>query len=352
MIYFKKVMRLCKFIIFIFVISQLILPTVSGSVGFSNSGFLINDQLSRIMGDSEILETSVQKIEDQSKYDPMISLSYTPINQIGSIGDNRSIIDELNVNHPFEVNLTKALYDSTTSTGNYSIAAISGYTSLLKYNISSMTAIPDYLYIEDAKSGNDDLADGSFLAIAQGFEITWDYAEFYGADIWFEIDGSGSLGTSALDLFLVKDNGSDPDINNASSILSNDINDPYTDINPVPSEDAGDLTFYDFEDVILEKGKYLVIANLSSVDATATENFAWVYKNGVPFLGNSCRYDATTLNWEERANADYTLMPYVLPLNSSQQPLTYNDPDLISLTDNALAINDVDQTIIGTGFHN
>ncbi len=327
----------------------MVLPLLIGNY---NPSMIENGFLLRKIDDS-FNPDEIESNEDL--FDNQLKFSYTPVNQMSSNGMNFSIDDDLLAYHSFDLNLTKASYVSATSTGSYSISDLTGYTPELEYNITSITAIPEYLEIEYQRSGNDDIEFGTYLAIAQEFEITWEYAEFYGADIHFEIDGSGSLGTNALELFLVKveSSGLPPDITNSSAILSNDLNDPYTNSTPVPSEAAGTLTFYDFEDIILEKGKYFVIANLSTVDSTSPgENFAWGYKNGGPFAGNSYAFDNSTMTWVNRSsNVDYTLMPYILPLDISQQPFTFNDPDQISLTDNAVAVNDLDQTINGTGLH-
>ena len=97
-----------------------------------------------------------------------------------------------------------------------------------------------------------------------------------------------------------------------------------------------------------------MIANLSSVDSSPpSQNFAWAYKNGGPYDGDSYAFNNNTLSWDDKSSTvDYTLMPFILPLNSSMQPFAFNDPDQIGLTDNAIAVNELDQTIVGTGLHN
>ncbi|MBY9002220.1 MAG: hypothetical protein KGD64_14970, partial [Candidatus Heimdallarchaeota archaeon] len=285
--------------------------------------------------------------------DTNLKLAYTPIDGLSGSSINFDITDQLTFNHPFEINLTKADYSSIVSENSFSLADIPGYTPDLAYNITSIVPLPDYIEIESAKSGNEDLGDGDYLALAQGFEIQWDYAQFVGADMWLEVIGSGSLGTDSLDLFLIKDENVFPDINNVSKILSYDRSNPYDNGHLPPSVAANALTFYDFEDVILEKGKYILIANLSSVDLTSPGmNFAWTSKNGVPYLGKTYRFDSNTLTWENRTNViDFSLMPKVLQLDASQQPLIYTDPDEISLVDNNVAVHDTNQILSGTGSH-
>ncbi|MCK4845765.1 MAG: hypothetical protein KAS95_08840, partial [Candidatus Heimdallarchaeota archaeon] len=268
-------------------------------------------------------------------------------------GNTFDIMDDLSFNHPFELNLTKLIYISTESENFFSIDQIAGYSQNLKYNITSITAITEYINVESSVSNSDALADNEYVTIVQGFEIISYYANFVGADIFLDILGSGSLGTYTLDLFLIKDEGVYPDINNVSKILSNDTNSPYDSGNIVPSAVENGLTFYDFDDVILLKGKYFVVANLSTVDTTNPgQTFEWKFKNGIPFPEKSYRLDEETLVWEDvTGSIDYTLMPKIQPLNSSMQPMTYT-PDDINLDDNLVAIHDVDQSIIDVGRHN
>ncbi|MCG3260998.1 MAG: hypothetical protein H7644_14680, partial [Candidatus Heimdallarchaeota archaeon] len=192
------------------------------------------------------------------------------------------------------------------------------------------------------------------MAIAQGFTVSWDYAEFYGTDIYLDIIGSGSLGTAELDLFLIKDEGAVfPDVTNSSKILSNCSANPFTATNLVPSAAAAALTYYDFDDVILSNGKYFIVANLSTIDSTPPgQNFAWRSKNGVPYSGESYRWDSSGPTWDNRTmNVDYTLVPKLLPLNQFQEPLSFTNPADIGLEDNSNPITSLSQTILGTGIH-
>ncbi|MBA7525038.1 hypothetical protein ES705_17185 [subsurface metagenome] len=271
-------------------------------------------------------------------------------------GNTFDIMDNLSFNHPFELNLTKLTYLSANSESFFSIDQIAGYSQNLKYNIISITAITDYVYIESSVSSDDALAEGEYLTIVQGFEITSDYANFLGADIFLDINGAGTLGIYSLDLFLIKDEEIEevyPDINNVSKILSNDTHSPYDSGNILPSSVENGFTFYDFNDVILSRGKYFIVANLSTIDTSSPgQTFEWKYNKDAPYGGKSYRYDDAKSQWDnETEKVDYTLMPKILQLNSSKQPMTYTPVD-INLTDNLVEIHDVDQSILDVGRHN
>lgn len=346
--------RFYKVIVSVFLLTQLISTSV-----LSNSSI-------NLVGETDVHESNLQYndfisfdsiLKDETLYVPnnnIVKLQYIPIDNYSSVGDNFAVEDDFYLSHTFELNLTKSTYTSD-STNQFSISDIAGYSDQLQYGIENITAIPDYFTIESAVSGFDDLADSDYLAIAQGFTVEWDYAEFYGTDIYLDIKGSGSLGIAELDLFLLKDEGAVfPDVTNISKILSNCSDNSFTDANPVPSAAAAALTYYDFDDVILEKGKYFIVANLSTVDSTSPgQNFAWTLKNGGPFLGESYRWDAIGLTWDNRTTiVDYTLAPLLLPLDEFQEPLTFTNPAAIDLKDGLTSITAVDQVISGTGVHN
>ena len=280
-------------------------------------------------------------------------LSYIPVDDHIGTGDDFTINDDLGLYHSFELNLTKPTYSSLSS-NQFSIDDIAGYSNQLAYGIEKIESIPEYFVVEATQSGYDELAHDQYLAIAQGFTISWDYAEFYGTDIYLDIIGSGSLGTVELDLFLIKDEGAVfPDVTNSSKILSNCTDNSFTNSNPVPSAAASDLTYYDFDDVILDKGKYFIVANLSTLDLTdPAQTFAWRSKNGAPFLGESYRWDSSGPTWDNcTVNVDYTLAPKLLPLNQFQEPLSFTNPADIELEDNSDPITSLNQIILGTGIH-
>lgn len=274
--------------------------------------------------------------------------SYTPITSHSSEGVNLNVSDKISFSHSFSLNL-----DSTNHyTNSYSINSFTGYTPELFYNITDITAIPEYFPVETSWGGsNIELAYNQYLSILQGFDVPWDYAEFVGADIYLETVGSGSLGSVELELWLIEDEGVFPDMNNPNN-LSFDFSAPYTNANPVPSAATNNFTFYDFNDTIIPKGDYFIVANLSVVDITdPSQRFAWNYKTGVPYNGKSYLWDQSATWLNRTNNYDFPLIPKLLPLDINKNPKTFTNPASANLTDNGNPITTVNQLILGTGAH-
>ncbi len=181
---------------YIFLISQAI-----ASYGINNYETVDVSLNSNILQNSSF---TTNKNLNNGEYLKFPHLSYTPIDDHIGTGNNFAIDDDLSLYHSFELNLTKPTYSSLSS-NQFSIDDIAGYSSQLEYGIEKIESIPEYFVVEDVQSGFDELAHDKYLAIAQGFTISWDYAEFYGTDIYLDIIDSGSLGTVKLDLFLIKD---------------------------------------------------------------------------------------------------------------------------------------------------
>ncbi|MCG3260250.1 MAG: hypothetical protein H7644_10915, partial [Candidatus Heimdallarchaeota archaeon] len=123
------------------------------------------------------LQNSIFTTNNIEEYIKLPHLSYIPIDDHIGTGNDFTINDDLSLYHSFELNLTKPTYSSLSSS-QFSIDDIAGYSNQLEYGIEKIESIPEYFIVEDVKSGVDDLAHDQYLAIAQGFTISWDYAEF------------------------------------------------------------------------------------------------------------------------------------------------------------------------------
>ncbi|MCE7748100.1 MAG: hypothetical protein GPJ51_06865 [Candidatus Heimdallarchaeota archaeon] len=272
-------------------------------------------------------------------------LLYTPITNVSGVGSSLSGKDVLTVNDYQSLNLT---YNEISGQfeDNYTIDPIAGYDPFrLNYNISSIIAKTDLYPIEAEGDTQMALGDAfSRLAIAQSFDVIWDYAVFSGAKLYLIDDGP--LGGTELDLFLVKANDltGQP---NMTDILSSDINGPYTETNSLPASTIDNLPFYDFADVVLESGKYFVVANLTVVGGP--KNFFW-YSYSVAPLDSDTYYMDNSGVWNLQLT-DHTFIPQLLPSYDNGTALAFSDLSQISLQDNSVDVPSTTSSISSTGFH-
>ncbi|MHA1400293.1 MAG: hypothetical protein ACTSQE_08085 [Candidatus Heimdallarchaeaceae archaeon] len=309
-------------------------------------------------------ESNIKINEPQNYNSPLIKLdvrsgeegyySYTPINKVSGSSNQFSAIDNLTVNHGFDINLT---YDGEDSIINsYEITRISDYNNVsLNYNITKITAISDYYPVEDdaASTSVEELSYYDNIRMAQEFEVKWDYAQFEGSKIYLDTTGTGDWGTYELEIFLVsaQSNGKP----NMTNIISSDVNDPYDTNNLLPSSSSTNIHYYDFTDVILPKGKYFIVANLSTIDTSddgSYKHFAWHWKGGTdPIEGATYYWDYNDNDWTSVSNYDYVLLPRLLPCYQNGIALEFASVNQIVLEDNGTVVSSNDATINALGLH-
>jgi len=287
------------------------------------------------------------KIQNQSPSDDYLSI-YNSVTNVSNSGSNFVAHDHLNVEQDLSLNFTyNDLEDGFTA--DYTISSISGYSDeFLNYGIQEIRAKKDYYTIEDQYDDYQIILQPLFY-IAQGFEIPWSNASFYGALLNLDaIGGSAHTGTNEIELFVVKANETTglPDL---STRLSNELNGPYSRTNPLPA--PGNTVFYDFEDTILNQGLYYVVMNLTNSDSTASKKFAWSGHLESSGSGGDTYYyfnDTDTWSLEE---IDHTLSVQVLPCDEYGVARIFEDLSEISLQDNTITIQSFTDSISSTGLH-
>ncbi len=309
----------------------------NSSILFSSKRSLSSDSYNSLNNDIET--TNHNHLITESDFSN--SKSYKEIDQVQINGDNFSIIDDLSIYHDFSLNLTL----DNNHKSSFTIDDISEYnTDQLNYNILNISSLQDYYPLELEQNKQYYLSNTENIALAQGFEVLWDNAVFFGANLSLNVDRIGTLGSYELELFVVKANDTGyPDLNN---IVSYELTSPYNETNYALLDNQ--LSFYDFEDTVLVRGKYCVIANLSSVD----DNPSKIIWNGK--VGHS---DGTTYfrdssgNWDKKASLDLSLVLELLPSDEEGKKLHFSNPLTIDLIDNDIPIVSLSSIINNTGVH-
>ncbi|MHA1200303.1 MAG: hypothetical protein ACTSQF_13335, partial [Candidatus Heimdallarchaeaceae archaeon] len=150
--------------------------------------------------------------------------AYNPVINVSDVGSSFTARDRVTVDHEFSMNLTyNDIEDKFAS--DFTIDPISGYlTENLQYGITEIRAKRDNYTIEDLFDDETVIIDPSVIAIAQGFEIIWSNATFYGAYLNLDLFGLVShTGNNELDLLLVKAEVSSGKPN-MSNIISSGVN--------------------------------------------------------------------------------------------------------------------------------
>ena len=294
---------------------------------------------------NQVMENSLLKNQLFPISIPNDSLLYVPVKSISGVGDVLSGKDVVTVCDCQSLNLTyNEISDSFED--NFTIDSISGYDIYkLDYNISTLIAKTDLYPVETEGDNPIELSyDFSRVAIAQSFEVVWDFAVFSGAKLY--LDEDGQVESTLLDLFLVKadDLSGQPDMTN---ILSNDTNNPYTSTNPLPASTIDNLPFYNFTDVVLEKGKYFVVANMSLEEGP--KYFRW-YSYSVAPLDSDTYYMNNLGTWSLQL-VDHTFIPELLPSYANGTTMFFSDLSQISLQDNSVDVPTITSPISTTGFH-
>jgi hypothetical protein len=269
-------------------------------------------------------------------------LSYVPvINQtdLGATFDGKDIIS---VNQYETLNLT---FNGVSEQfeDNFTIDAIAGYDVFsLNYNMVNLTAKRDFYPVET--QGDTPVAlSPTTMAIAQSFDVVWDYANFTGAKMYFEDDGN--VGTYVIELILVKAALSGEP--NMSNVYSSEIDGPFTVANRFPVSTLDNLPMYNFTEVTLERGKYFVVANVTVVGGP--KNFWWYSYSSFPL--DSDTYYKNDLGIWNLQLTDHTLIPQLLPTHANGSALNFNDLTQVNLQDNAVEIQTFNSPISSTGFH-
>ena len=338
---------------FTFFIVAMLTPTpqvyfASNAVNRLNNPELFNNEnlITTISIDDSAIKNDIRPSEMGSPY--------TPITQFTDAGDNFIAEDNLAVNHIFNLNLTE---NGGEINDSYDITTISDYSaSVLDYNITDMTAIQDFYPVESTATAGwrEYLNRYESVALAQEFKVEWDYAKFFGAKILINYNNLGDPGAYELELLLVGANTTTPFSPNMSDVISTELGGPYDSANLPPLGTTNNIQFYDFTDVVLTKGSYYIVANLSVIDYTdlgTKDNFHWAKNILTPYEGKTFEMDNDTRSWTEQLSYDLTLIPELLASNVSGLPLIFSNPSEIDLKDNGISVTSTTQTISGAGLH-
>jgi hypothetical protein len=280
-----------SFYVLILVMFSPVPQIYAASSSLGNSPWFSNEDLS-----NSRMETEIIVIDSAVKKDirpEEVGFSYNPIDTSSNAGSSFSVDELITVDHSDILNL-QFEDTSNTITDSYSITEPSGFSvNNLQYGIQEIEGIQDYYQIEnDTSYSLDELSIYDYTQLAQGFEIKWDYAEFYGAKIYLDQAGIGPWGAYTMELYLVEAESTSPFEPNMSSIVSSDVNDPYNSSNLLPASSIDNIYFYDFTDVILTKGIYYIVANMTieePTDVGSHKHFAWHKKLGGEIGGNTFR---------------------------------------------------------------
>lgn len=276
--------------------------------------------------------------------------AYNPVTNVSDMGSTFTARDRLTVDHDFSLNLT---YDDIEDkfVSDYTIDLISGFTAEnLQYGITEVRAKQDNYTIEDLFDDEQVIIDPSVIAIAQGFEIIWSNATFYGAYLNLDLFGDvAHTGNNELELLLVKAETSSGKPN-MSNVISSDVNSSYNVVNPLTS--PGVTTYYDFNDVTLEQGFYFIVANLTVWDDSAQKLFSWRGRLKSSGFGGDTYYRDDTFTWSSLIPIDHTLILDMLPVDENGTAMVFPDLDEITLEDNLVAVNTFTDSISSAGSHN
>lgn len=331
------------------------IPQLYASSGQANNSSQFSDNSYSYDWDESVAEITFDSVISQDIRPEEVGFDYTPIQDDSNSGDSFAVEDNLSVDHQFALNLTE---DSGTITNSYDLPTISDYTNTsLQYGITDMTAIKDYYPLESQTSGGalrEKLTWYESVALAQEFEVKWDYSMFYGAKILLNYILGFTTGIYELEILLVNASTTTPYGPNMSSVLSSDVNGPYDSTNTPPLGTSGNIRFFDFTDVLLEKGSYYIVANLTIIDNnddSTYDHFAWDKYIVAPYDGKTFEMDNATRSWTQQNTYDLTLIPELLASDSNGLALTFSNPNTIDLQDNSAPITSLTSIIQEIGLH-
>ncbi len=307
-----------------------------------------------------LVQASKFEVENPTKYDSSFSnnvypnifskedIKYNPINNVTGAGSSFTAKDILNVYDEQNLNLTYNVGNENFE-DIYFINPISGYTPYsLQYNLTSITAKTDWYPVESNTDGTEiEIGyNADRIAAAQAFEVKWDYALFLGSKIYLKY--LGNTGAQNLELIIVKAD----EISgypNMSYEYTNDTNDPYNNANQIPESTIDNIVFYNFTDVILERGTYFVVANVTNPVASA-KNFDW-FGNTLGDDDGDTYFRSLNGSWSLEVATDLTCIPLLLPSDEFGNPLEITNPSNIYLQDNGGDILSITHSITSIGSH-
>ncbi len=299
--------------------------------------FMFHDYSTNHFNQIQTNDSRYNDIWDDSFYNKL-KLDYTPINSLERTGSIFSIEDDISVHQVDSLSLGNGRTDQFT------ISGLTGYyVDSLSYDMT-ITGKKD-IYEQRDVSNKDEVLTSSNIRVAQAFDVPWDNAVFYGAEVNLIIDTP--IGGDELELFIVKARASD-EKPNMDDIRTNATNDPYTFLNPINVSVDNNLVYYDFHDVVLEQGKYFVVANLSKIDGNDGTGFNWRGQQ-MSLFGDSYNHDGT--DWGDTLYKDLCLNIQLMPSFANGTAFVFSDPTTISLEDGGQPITSLTQTISSTGTH-
>ncbi len=265
-------------------------------------------------------------------------LDYQSItSQIGT-GNNFTVKDELAVyqEDPLSLEYSNSLQDDF----NIQDPATNFNVSSLQYNMT-ITAKQDTYDIEIGTPNKDQILSSTKIRVAQSFPVYWDYAVFYSAKLHLITTGP-TLGNDEIELYLVKASGTGAP--NLSDVRSVELNGPYNSSKPIPASTPSNYGYYDFTDVILEKGIYFIVIELTVVD-DSNDEYNW---RGRPGSGTYI-YNGGT--WSSVGEARCSTIE-LKPSESDGTTKNFIDPTEIELTDNIEGtVTSRTQLLTTTGTH-
>ncbi len=316
----------------------LVLITLS-TISYSTLGSQTNNYFNITSNPDSFTNIFQNDFNDKIKFQGS-GYDYTPIASIIFNGSTFSTSENMDVEHSI---ITSTKYvNPTTRSASLDIPAPTGYSDVsLDYNITNIVTIEDYYRIEEVGTAPYELNKDQDIALAQEFEVFWDYAIFTGANMTFDNNRVGDFGTYQMDLFIVNSTGSAPNVTDVSNVLSYCLSSPFNESNYSILDDT--MKFYDFEDIILVKGKYFVVANLTVIDSGNDSEFIWGGKTGTKDSETYFRDNGGS--WSAGVNVDLSLFAKLLPSDESGFPLTITDPTTIELEDDGSPVSSLTGSI-------
>ncbi|MCG3258080.1 MAG: hypothetical protein KAU62_18375 [Candidatus Heimdallarchaeota archaeon] len=304
------------------------------------------------------METEIIVVDPAIKKDirpEEVGFPYTPQTQSDDTSDQFSTTDYLTMNHNDVFNLTN-FSDTGKINNSYSISSIADYTNdSLNYGITELKSIDDYYTVEDDNDAFLTLDVNNYYTFAQAFDIAWDYAFYYGSELFLTYDTGGafSLEDYELSLHIVSVNSTDGNPN-MTDIITNCTSNAFKQ--GATYNDVGGFQFFDFTDVRLTKGTYYFVANLSQIDADdAPRHFLWAKNDHVSdgVDGGKTLYRSTGFpgQWSTPRLYDFTLINSLYPVDSNNNSIIFTGTDEIDLKDNGVSISTTTSSISSIGTH-
>ncbi len=327
-------------------VSILIMTMLYGTIAVQSEHVIT----ANIVPNSDVFPDSNELLLSENSVDTTYySLNdYNPITNVSNPGSSFTARDRITVDHELSLNLTYDDIDDKFAS-DYTIDPLTGFSAeFLYYGITEVRAKRDNYTIENLFADEQVIID-PIITIAQGFEIPWSNATFYGAYLNLDLFGTVShTGLNVLELLLVKAEESTGKPN-MSNIISSDVNDPYNTANPLPS--PGSTSYYDFTNVLLEQGFYFIVANLTERDPTSQKKFMWRGHLKSSGFGGDTYYRNDSFIWSSLISIDHTMIVDILPSNASGSAMVFTDLTGILLEDNSVIVNTFTDSISSTGLH-